>query len=495
MAEPDETTYTEDVLAQPIVDLIRGSDKADTTPKRVADKLVQNGITTVSLFVAATTQVTSPRMMAWALIPLITDDLGVAERTNADSVVTELVKLNQDMFEMAALTALALKVESEMAVAKRADEARAGASEGEDKETVASGKSHPSNNGADDETSQTYAKSAYQFFSTVLALYKVRFRYSPLPAEVSDPLVIFKAYRGFNRGTFENRHLEHWVPRTSNASRFTETSIGSDAAGSNALTLRLGTSAKAKLSNIGQVLSAIERRGLSITILGGVRIHPEGGARDVASVVRDGYVQVKLKGPDGRVEKDTENQHTTCTPWRRYSAHMHSLAASGASVSDLLAADAMFVDHVEERMAMYNENVGTAAMETLDWAPFATLICGVSSSAALVVPQGDARKGGGRGNVGGGLTEKKVKAWIRTSVGGGRGGGKQKGGREKPGRGLKKKPPKQTKEKGAGALKNICHGWNNGSCTETVCPNNRRHACVLCGKKGAKLGHTGCDPK
>ena len=141
---------------------------------------------------------------------------------------------------------------------------------------------------------------------------------------------------------------------------------------------------------------------------------------------------------------------------------------------------------------MHSENVGTAAMETLDWAPFSTMTSGVNAQAAIVSQQGDPATPRGFGK-GGTLSEKKVKAWIANAFSGGRGGGGRGGGKQdkKPGgRGLKKQP--QPRKSSAQGLKNICDGWNSGACVDLVCPNNQRHACVRCGKKGGKIGHAGC---
>ena len=104
--------------------------------------------------------------------------------------------------------------------------------------------------------------------------------------------------------------------------------IGDDVAGMGKFVLRTGTVQKARLETVAQVLLAMERRGLTMTIVGGTRILPSSDASGeplAPTVVRDGNAFVRIpKGPspDGKetYEKDVEQQHCSPQPWRRYSS-------------------------------------------------------------------------------------------------------------------------------------------------------------------------------
>ena len=38
---------------------------------------------------------------------------------------------------------------------------------------------------------------------------------------------------------------------------------------------------------------------------------------------------------------------------------------------------------------------------------------------------------------------------------------------------------------------NVCRLFNQDKCTDATC--GLKHCCIICGKKGAKFGHNGCN--
>ena len=490
----DESNFLEDLFESDLRPLIRGADKADSGAKRLADRLEQNGIATVGAFVSATTQVGAPRTLTWAQVPMIVAEKDEADRVPANAL---LAPLKQDAAEHQSLIVLMCKVDSKMKQATKDDEGSDDEADGGKSEVG----SVATRNGDEEESSKRYEETANAFAMSALQVYKQRTRYSPAPAEIVSSSLMLQIYRDLNQGQWSKRYLEYYVAKTHGRQDFTDTMIGDDVAGMGKFVLRTGTVQKARLETVAQVLLAMERRGLTMTIVGGTRILPSSDASGeplAPTVVRDGNAFVRIPkgpGPDGKetYEKDVEQQHCSPQPWRRYSSIMHQLAATGVTVKQLLDADILYVDHVYERMSTKNENVGTAAVATLEWPPFATLTAGVGTAASHLIQPA---KRGGRGAGTGGLNKAEIKKLINASINGGRGGG-PRGGRDpkvikKKTRGEKKQDAKKDREVPA-KMKNICLKFNSpDGCTETNC--GRKHHCIACGKKGAKFGHAGCQP-